>query len=79
MLAVVFKDICVYYRKIERVSSYNLMRVRGRCLTRIDKRISSFDSELRACKPKHVLRRDRLPQECTDGESVPEHGEILCV
>ncbi len=69
----------MYYRKIKGVSSNNLMRMGGRAHSRADERIGALDSELRAAKTEHVLRRDRLPQKHNSGESVPQHGEILCV
>jgi hypothetical protein len=44
-----------------------------------DKRVGSLNSELRACKPEHVLRGGSLRQKRTGGESVPKHDEQLCV
>jgi hypothetical protein len=56
-----------------------ILSVRGRSQSRTDERVSTLDGELRACKTKHVLCRDRLAQKGTGGESVPKHGEVLCV
>jgi hypothetical protein len=53
--------------------------VRGRAHARVDKRIGTLYSELRARKSKHVLRQSRPRQKRSGSKSVPKHGECWCV
>lgn len=55
------------------------MRMGSRADSRADKRISTLDGELRACKSEHVLRGHSLAQKGGGGESVQKHSEDLCV
>jgi hypothetical protein len=68
-----------YYGEVEGVSSDDLMGVGGWAHAWADKRVGPFDSELRAGKSKHVLRRGRLRQKRASSNSVPKHDGRLCV
>jgi hypothetical protein len=48
------------YRKVEGVSSDDLMGVRRWVHPRGNERVGAFDGELRACEAEHILRRSVL-------------------
>jgi hypothetical protein len=74
VLAGVVDQVYGYYCEIEAIASNDLMSVRGWAHARVDKRVSALNSELRACKSKHVLRGSRLRQKRSGSESFPKHG-----
>jgi hypothetical protein len=71
------KRSVLHYCKVEGVSSNNLMRMGSRIHAWGDQWVGTLDSELRATKPKHVLRRGSLRQKRTRGKSVPQHDEFV--
>jgi hypothetical protein len=55
MSVVTLVDVRVTNRDIERVASNDLMGMRSKGLSWVDKRVDTLDGELRACKSKHIL------------------------
>jgi hypothetical protein len=63
------------YREVEGVSTDDLMGMGSGILAGSNERISTLDSQLRACESKHVLSRDSLAQKGASGEGFFPHGE----
>jgi hypothetical protein len=66
----------VAHGEVEGVPSDDLMGVGGRAHARCDERVGALDSELRATKSKHVLRRGRLRKERAGGNRFPVHDDF---
>lgn len=72
------KGIISYYSRGDKCPWVYILGMGSRTHSRVDERIRTFYGQLRAGKPKHVLRRDRLAQKGTGGESVPKHDDVFC-